>query len=120
VADEFSERVIRFIRLRPELRPVEIYDRDGSQLDPDWLGITHVVDHPNDLVSPTESFNLSYFRDDGELLTWQQFETLTIALDQAHAIVRVGQDEWQSCDVETHAEGRLPWAAIHASLEDSH
>jgi hypothetical protein len=111
VPDRFSERLLRFVRLRPELLPLEVWV-DGAPLEPDWLGITHSLTPHEHRAVPLESFNLCYFRDDGELLYWQQFETLEIALDQAHAVVGVEREEWRACDIEIPEDERVPWSAL--------
>src|SRR5688572_18601552 len=66
------ERVLRRVRLRDDLKPVQIYTADACPINPDWAAVTHSTDGNN------ESFNLVFFRFDGTPITWEQFETLEI------------------------------------------
>ena len=99
------ERVLRRVRLRDDLKPVQIYTRDPPlPINPDWAAVTHAIDGNN------ESFNLVFFRFDGTPITWEQFETLEIAVDQAHAIVGIEHSEWENCDAEILSEdGTIAW-----------
>lgn len=112
--DECTETVVRYVRLRNELKPVEIYMGDPpAPINPDWVAITHAI-----LCSPRrpdgiESFNLTFFLDDGQCLTWQQFDTMEIAIDQANAIVGIRPDEWHTCCVEiANDDGTMPWSNV--------
>ena len=109
--DEF---VVRYVRLRDDLKPVEIYMGDPLEpINPDWVAITHGVIRSSRRPDGIEGFNLTFFMDDGSCLTHEQFETLEIAIDQAHAIVGIRPDEWALCRVEiTNDDGSIPWQAV--------
>ena len=109
--DEF---VVRFVRLRDNLKPVEIYMGDPPEpINPDWVAITHGVIRSSRRPGGIEGYNLTFFMDDGRCLTHEQFETIEIAIDQAHAIVGICTDEWMSCRVEiTNDDGSISWQAV--------
>ena len=100
--------------LRDELKPVEIYMDDPPQrINPDWVAITHGVIRSSRRPDGIEGYNLSFLMDDGHCLTHVQFETLEIAIDQAHAIVGIRTDEWMPCRVEiTDDAGSIPWHVV--------
>lgn len=112
--DECDETVIRYVRLRTELKPVEIYMGDPpAPINPDWVAITHAILRWRRRPDGIESFNLAFFMDDGQRLTWEQFETLEIAIDQAKSIVGILPDEWHSCRVEIdNDDGSVPWSSV--------
>ena len=102
------ERVLRRVRLREDLKPVQIYMGDPlAPINPDGVAVTHATDGNN------ESFNLVFFHFNGTPITWEQFETLEIAVDQAHSIVGIDHSEWESCNVEIlNEDGTIAWADI--------
>ncbi len=103
--DEIQEIILRKVILRKELKPVEIYMGDPAKLiEPDWVAISHAV------AKDRDSYNLLFFKFEGECLTWEQFETLEIALDQAKAIVGLNHSEWDRCEIEiTNDDGSISW-----------
>ena len=112
--DDCHETVVRYVRLRDELKPVEIYmGNPPNPINPDWVAITHAILRSRQRPDGIESFNLTFFMDDGKCLTWEQFETLEIAIDQAKAIVGILSDEWNVCRVEiTNDDGTIPWSDV--------
>jgi hypothetical protein len=112
--EECSETVVRYVRLRDELKPVEIYMGDPPELiNPDWVGITHAILRWRRRPDGIENFNLAFFMDDGQCLTWEQFETLQIAIDQANSIIGILPEEWNVCRVEiTNEDGTIPWSDV--------
>ncbi len=114
MTNTIREIVIRRVQLRQELKPVEIYAGDPpTPIDPDWLAITHATG-----AKGLESYNLVFFRFDGTPITWEQFDTLRIALDQAHAIVGVDCSEWAACGVEiTNEDGSISWDDVTRNAE---
>jgi hypothetical protein len=84
-----DERIVRLARLPLALTPVPIYAGEPpTPMDCDWLAISCVTDEDGD-----ESFILYFLDGGGRIREVLQFETLDIALDQAHAIcdsLRVG------------------------------
>ena len=87
-----SHTLLRYVRLRDDLKPVPIYSPDP--ISAEWLAITFAPATPKNVV---ESYVIFFFDSDGRELEFLQFDTLDIALDQAHAIVGVKQDEWHQC-----------------------
>ncbi len=114
MSDSIREIVVRRVQLRQDLKPVEIYVGDPPRpIDPDWVAITHATGEKG-----LESYNLVFFRFDGTPITWEQFDTLRIALDQAHAIVGVDWSEWTPCRVEImHKDGSISWDDVTRSAE---
>lgn len=95
--DDLDERMIRLARLPSALRPVPIYTVDPPAPIPcEWLGIAHVNDGP---PADPETFLLYFLSEVGVVLEVLQYETLEIALDQAHAICGYPQNEWVMCDI---------------------
>jgi hypothetical protein len=109
-----KEFVIRYTRLRDELKPVEIYMGDPPEpINPDWVAITHGQIWSARRPDGIEGFNLTFFMDDGRRITSEQFDTLNIAMDQAKSIVGILHDEWQSCHVEiTNENGSISWSIV--------
>lgn len=108
------EHIIRYTRLREELKPVEIYPVDTLEpIRPDWVAITHGVSRSTRWPKGIEGFNLCFLLDDGQLLALECFETLEIALDQAKAISGIRHDEWETCEVEVRSDdGSFRWADV--------
>lgn len=106
--DALREFVVRKVRLRDDLKPVEIYMGDPPRpIEPDWVAITHGFSRDLD------GFNLVFFRFDGTTITSEPFDTLETALDQARAIVGIEHSEWESCHVEiTDEDGRISWDEV--------
>jgi hypothetical protein len=106
--DTLREFVVRRVRLRDDLKPVEIYMGDPPEpIQPDWVAITHGFSRRLD------GYNLTFFRFDGTCITSEPFDTLEIALDEAHAIVGLEHSEWDSCHVEiTDEDGRISWEEV--------
>ncbi|MEI7729064.1 MAG: hypothetical protein WCO56_05815 [Verrucomicrobiota bacterium] len=103
--DPIKEIVIRRVRLKDEHRPFEIHI--GQLVEVDWLAVTHATSNQRD------SFNLVFFRFDGFVIDWVQYDTLAIALDQAHAIAGVEASEWEQCNAEiTNEDGRVSWEEV--------
>ena len=106
---EISETVIRCVRLRSELKPLPIWSAENDEpINPDWVGINHSVSKVPQRSDEVEGYNLAFYRDDGELLEYLQFDSLEIALDQAKAIVGVQPSEWRECNVTVSSDGRVP------------
>ena len=113
-----EEFIVRYTRLRDELKPVEISMGDPpAPIRPDWVAITHAHIWSRRRPNGIEGFNLTFFMDEGLRVTSEQFETLEIALDQAKAIVGIRHDEWRTCHVEiTTEDGSIPWSGVAGSL----
>jgi hypothetical protein len=95
--DHHEERMIRVARLPTALRPVPIYSGDPPAPIPcEWLGVSHVNDGPP--ASP-ETFILYFLDEGGVAREVLQYETLEIAVDQAHAICGYPQHEWATCEI---------------------
>ncbi|NQT17686.1 MAG: hypothetical protein HQ582_33330 [Planctomycetes bacterium] len=111
---ECDETIVRYVRLRDELKPVRIYTGDPPEpINPDWVAVTHAVLRSRRRPDGIEQFCLAFFMDDGQRLTWEQFETLHIAIDQATSIVGILPDEWYACRVEiVNDDGTMPWSDV--------
>ena len=105
MTDEIQEVVVKRVKLREDLNPVQIYmGTPCKPIEPDWGAITHGKTKNN------EGYNLVFFKIDGTPITWEQFETLEIAIDQAKAIVGIKKTEWSNCEVEiTREDGGISW-----------
>ena len=103
--DPIEEVVIRRVWLKEMPRPFEIHV--GKLVQVDWLAVTH------ETSKRLESFNLVFFSADGSPIDWAQFDTLEIALDQAHAIVGVQSSEWEPCNVRiANEDGSISWEEV--------
>ena len=107
---EISETIIRCVRLRDELKPLPIWSAESNEpINPDWVGVNHTAWKVPQGSKESEAYNLAFYRDDGELLEYLQFDTLEIALDQAKAIAGIQPSEWRECNVSVSSGGRVPW-----------
>jgi hypothetical protein len=115
------EFIVRFVRLREELKPVEIYPADTQEpIRPDWIAITLGVIWSKRRPDGIDGYNLYFLMDDGRCLATKCFETLEITLDQAKAIAGIREDEWQVCRVEvTSEDGSFRWSDVAGSAEAS-
>jgi hypothetical protein len=112
--DELEEVVAQVVRLREELKPPEVYDAHGEHMPGDWLAVTHSVTPYHGRV-PLERWILYLVDDRGNVGHVEQFDTLEIALDQAHSIFGVERDEWRETHVviEDGPVGHLmPWSSV--------
>ena len=109
-------RLVRVIKLREELKPVEIYPGwDPDPIRPDWVGIIHsgfMMAHREDIQ---EGFLLSFRDAEGRELASEQFDTLAMTIDQANAIVGIKPDEWLVLEIDM-PDADLPWEAIERQL----
>ena len=115
------EYIVRFARLREELKPVEIYPADTLEpIRPDWIAITHGIIWSERRPGGIDGYNLYFLMDDGRCLATECFETLEITLDQAKAIAGVRRDELRECRVQVKSEdGSFRWSDVTASAKAS-
>jgi len=108
------EYIVRFARLRDELKPVEIYPADTLEpICPDWIAITHGIIWKKRRPGGIDGCNLYFLMDDGRCLAMECFEDLEVTLDQAHAIAGVRKDEWHSCRIEVKSDdGTFRWSDV--------
>lgn len=114
---ERGEVIVRYVRLREELEPMDIVDGATlASLPGDWLAITRLFASPHPGRDPMEHFMLYLLTDTGEKSESLTFDTLQIALDQAQAIFGVEHDEWHSAEVRLSRDDewvdRIPWAFV--------
>src|SRR5262249_21196610 len=111
------EYIVRFARLREELKPVEIYPADTLEpIRPDWVAITHGIIWSDRRPCGIDSYNLYFLMDDGRCLAMECYETLEITLNQAEVITGVRRDEWHSCRIEvTSEDGTFRWSDVAGS-----
>ena len=96
------EIMIRRVRVTENHKPFEI--QIGRFVQPAWLAITHATG------KNVESFNLVFFANDGSPIDWCQYDTLQIAMDQAHAMVGVERSAWERCNAEiTNDNEKIRW-----------
>ena len=84
-------------------------------IDPDWVASTHAVAMREGRTDLSEGYCMYFLADDGEMLAYEQFDTLEIALDQANAIAGVPRTAWRECRVELPSDQddiRIPWSWI--------
>src|SRR5262245_28356897 len=113
-----TETFVRVVRLREELSPVPIYrGLDGEPIAAEWLAISEVRDHDDE---PSD-FCLYLLDREGAPSECLQFETLDIALDQAHDIVGVARVEWLTCSVvhSGRASNPVDLTALRAAARPS-
>lgn len=105
--------VIRRVRLREELRPIRVLvESEAAEME--WLLIMHVTDPSRAM----ESFDLVFLRAVGTAFPWMGYETLRIAMGQAHALVRVEYVEWDPCKIElANADRSISWERALPSPE---
>ena len=108
--DDVDERMIRVARVPPTLQPLPIYRGDPPEpIRCEWLGISHVNDgSPAD----AETFLLYFLDKVGVVQEALQYETLGIAVDQAHAICGYPQHEWVTCDIPVLENGAYEVGAL--------
>jgi hypothetical protein len=101
-----SWTVVRKVRLRADLKPVGVYGADAQALPIDWLT---VVLHRDDENPLHETFALAFSDDSGVGYGWYQYDTLQIALDQAHDIFGVAQEEWEVANEDARSSPVVSW-----------
>jgi len=118
--------VIRWVRVRENLKPVKAYWHRRS--DPDWLVITHLTGQKG-----YESFSLQFLKvmtpvcdttagRSGKIVQISEvfYETLRIAKAQAHADIGIEYVEWEPCNVEiTNEDGSIDWDRMLPIFEHS-
>jgi hypothetical protein len=87
-------RIIRRVRLRKELKAVQVFDPRLSFV-PNWLLIIHEQGRKG-----FECFQLVFLRPDGVAHAWMGCDTLMIAKGQAHAAAGIQYVEWEVCDID--------------------
>ena len=109
-----DERLVRVARLPLSLRPLPIFNgRTFEPISCEWLGIGCVSRAPDD---DQVSFLLYFLDEHGR---WQEalpYETLQIALDQAHAVCGYGQDGWTTCDIPACDDGSYSTVQLRHAL----
>ena len=111
--EKTNEFLIRYIRLREELKPVPIMAGNPPEpIEADWIGISRSVSKIPQRSDEIESYSVNFYRDDGELLESLQFDALYIVLDQAKAIAGIEPSEWRACNIAVPDDGRVSWGAV--------
>ena len=111
-----GETIVRYTRLPPELRPVDIFSADTLEpIDPDWVAITHAIVAREGRIDFLDGYCMYFLADDGRMLAYEQFDTLEIAIDQANAIAGIPRSAWKECRValpEDDDSERIPWSYV--------
>jgi hypothetical protein len=111
--DRIEQTVVRAVRPRLELRPVQIYmGEPPAPIDPDWIGIVRHTRYSDRIQEGRESYRLSFFNEKGEEITYEGFDSLEIALDQAKRIVGINHNEWVTCTVPFPEDDIVPWKSV--------
>jgi len=105
-----TETLVRFVRLRDELKPLPIY-LDGP-ISPDWVVIVQSRSKHERRTDITEEFVVYFMMDDGTDLEFEQYETLQIAMDQAKDNYGIEKSEWSKCNKEITWDTPLTWKSI--------
>ncbi len=114
-SNALREVVVRRVRLREDLKPVNIYWLSG-QVQPDWLFITQVLGPARHESFELQGITLSFAlcqsnRGEAFLVGNVSCETLQSAKEQAHAEFGVEYVEWELCNVEiTNPDESVDWA----------
>lgn len=98
--------IVRFAKLRAELKPLEYCDEQGNPIDPDWLTITH--NQIGKCHGSSEGYSMEYRREDGSVITWEDFRALDHAIATMEKWHRVAASEWCACHVADSDQAR-PW-----------
>jgi hypothetical protein len=98
---EDDEHLIRVARLPDSLRPLGIFAGDPPTPIPcEWLAIARVT------FSAADSSYILYFLDaQGAPCECLQYESLRIAMDQAHAICAFPRSGWTVCMLRCRQNG---------------
>jgi hypothetical protein len=112
--DHPYERMIRIARLPSALRPVSIYTGDPpAPISCEWLGVAHVNDGP---PADPETYILYFMDGRGVPQEMLQYDTLEIAVDQAHAICGFSQEGWSGCDIAVRDDGSYDVARLKDAM----
>ena len=66
---DVCEEVVRYIWLREELKPVEVYPVDTLQpIRPDWVAVTHGITRCDRRPGGVKGYNLYFLLNDGCVL----------------------------------------------------
>lgn len=115
---ELTSVVVRAVHLPSYLRPIPIFGGDPPEPFPAVAATITQRTLTSRLRSvPLEGYDLDLYGDDGRRLTCVQYETLEIALDQAHAVVGIDHSEWTVTSVVSEDPDRLP-SSLHIILSD--
>lgn len=98
MTDDVEGVLIRHVRLQARHLPVPIYTltsagREPLPIQPTWMGVVHWSDDTG------ESYELSFYEDNGRWVEGMEYDTLEIAIDQGADIVGVLPDEWESVEI---------------------
>ena len=103
-----QHNIVRFARIRDDVKPLEYADSSGNLIDPDWLTITH-----NNLGvechGGLEGYSMEYRRDDGSVITWEEFGSIESAIETAMRWHSIVPTDWHRCTVPDSDNAR-PWA----------
>jgi hypothetical protein len=100
------EFIVRHAAIHSWAHPLAI--RSGARPDepirPDWIAVTEVTAQGQE----PHSWPMYFLTNDGEVLASFQWETLEVAMDQAHAIAGIPRATWCECRVAVPKSGRIP------------
>lgn len=112
-ACECQHHIVRFARIPDRAKPLDYADSSGNLIDPDWLTITHNqlgVNCHGGSVGTHGSWSMEYRREDGSVITWNEFETIELAIETAQRWHSINPAEWRTCMLPDSDSAR-PWLA---------
>ena len=94
--------IVRVAPIPSEAQPLRIWAGEPvAPIPAHWAAIALVPTRPR-------AYILYLLGHAGEVLETLQYETMRIALDQAHAITGIADGDWRRCNVETPDGERIP------------
>ena len=102
-----TAKLIRRVVVREELHPVNMGFSGVTleKIEPDWIGIAFARGPYRETYDPL------FYKWDGRLLSWHEFDTLEQALTYVEEQCGVQSSEWEVCEIDlTESDGRFIWS----------
>ena len=101
-----SAKLIHCVVVRDELHPVNLgfHGITQERIEPDWIGIAFVQGPYR------ETYDTLFYKWDGRLLSWHEFDALKQALSYIEEQCGVQVAEWEVCEIDLiESDGRFAW-----------
>jgi hypothetical protein len=101
-----NAKLMRCVVVREELHPVNMGFNGVTQekIEPDWIGVAFVQGPYRETYDPL------FYKWDGHLLSWHEFDTLEQAISFVEQQCGVQVTEWEVCEIDlTESNGRFIW-----------
>ena len=101
-----NAKLIRRVVVREELHPVNVGFNGVTleKIEPDWIGIAFARGPYRETYDPL------FYKFDGRLLSWHEFDTLEDAFRYVEQHCGVQKAEWEVCEIDlTESDGRFVW-----------